>query len=187
MTENKHFEKTDYNVNNLPKGEYENCTFVNCNFYEADLLNITFRECKFDSCDFSLAKLKNTTLSDVSFAGCKLVGVQFDECKEFLLSLDFENCVLKLAVFYKLKLKKTCFKNCNLQETDFTEADLSGAEFDNCDLQRTIFHRTNLEKTDFRTSFHYSIDPEINRIKKARFSKAGIAGLLDKYAIEIEE
>jgi uncharacterized protein YjbI with pentapeptide repeats len=100
--------------------------------------------------------------------------------------LDFENCVLKLAVFYKLKLKKTRFKNCNLQETEFTEADLTSASFDNCDLQRAIFQKTNLEKVDFRTSFNYSIDPEQNRITKARFSRLGVVGLLDKYRIEIE-
>jgi len=33
---------------------------------------------------------------------------------------------------------------------------------------------------------NYSIDPELNKIKKARFSTQGIAGLLDKYDIEIE-
>jgi uncharacterized protein YjbI with pentapeptide repeats len=102
------------------------------------------------------------------------------------LSFDFENCLLKLAVFNKLKLKKTRFKNCNLQETDFTETDLNGSVFDNCDFQRAIFHKTNLEKADFRSSFNYSIDPELNRIRKARFSRVGIAGLLDKYGIDIE-
>jgi hypothetical protein len=43
----------------------------------------------------------------------------------------------------------------------------------------------NLEKTDFRSSFNYSIDPEVNRIKKAKFDRAGLAGLLDKYDLEI--
>jgi uncharacterized protein YjbI with pentapeptide repeats len=129
--------------------------------------------------------MKNTTLNDVRFTECKLVGVQFEECNPFLFSVDFENCVLKLAVFYKIKLKKTRYKNCNLQETDFTEADLTAAEFDNCDLMRAIFHKTNLEKADFSSSVHYSIDPEANRITKARFSRMGIAGLLDKYRIEI--
>ena len=186
MIENKTFERIDYTVDKLPRDEYENCKFINCNLYGTDLLNVTFRECTFDSCDFSLASLKNTALNDIHFIGCKLVGVQFDECNPFLLSVDFESCVLKLAVFYKIKLKKTTFKNCNLQETDFTESDMTGAIFDNCDLQRTIFHKTNLEKADFRSSFHYSIDPEQNRIKKARFSKMGIVGLLDKYCIEVE-
>lgn len=186
VTENQLFERIDYTANSLPKGEYEICTFLNCVFYNTDLSHITFRECKFDSCDFSLAKLKNTALNDIRFVDCKLLGVQFEECNPFLLSLDFENCLLKLAVFNKIKLKKTHFKNCNLQETDFTETDLTASTFDNCDLQRAIFHKTILEKADFRTSFHYSIDPELNRIKKARFSRLGVVGLLDKYGIEIE-
>lgn len=186
MIEEKLFERNDFSIDKLPVNEYENCRFMNCNFYSSNLMNVTFRECTFDSCDFSLAKLGNTTLNDVKFVGCKLVGVQFEECNPFLFSVDFENCVLKLAVFYKIKLKKTHFKNCNLQETDFSETDLTSSIFDNCDLQRAIFHKTILEKVDFRTSFNYSIDPEANRIKKARFSRTGIAGLLDKYGIEIE-
>ena len=186
MIEDKLFERVDYTVENLTRGEYEHCRFVNCNFYSGDISHITFRECIFDSCDFSLAKMKNTALNDIHFVGCKLLGVQFEECNQFLLSLDFQNCVLKLAVFYKLKLKKTRFINCNLQETDFTETDLTSALFDNCDMQRAIFHKTILEKADFRTSFLYSIDPEQNRITKAHFSRMGVTGLLDKYKIEIE-
>lgn len=186
MTEDKLFEKIDFTTSKLNVDEYENCKFINCNFHQTDLLNVTFRECTFENCDFSLAKLKNTALNDIRFLSCKLLGVQFDEINPFLFSVYFENCLLKLAVFYKLKLKKTLFRNCNLQETDFTEADLTEALFDNCDLMRAIFHKTNLEKADFRTSFLYSIDPEQNKIKKARFSKSGIAGLLDKYNIVID-
>ena len=186
MIENKLIERLDYTEEKLPCEVYENCRFVNCNFYSSSLLNVSFRECQFESCDFSLASLKNTTLNDAQFSGCKLVGVQFEECNPFLFSVGFENCVLKLAVFYKIKLKKTRFKNCNLQETDFTEAEMTEAVFDNCDLQRAIFQRTNLEKADFRTSYLYSIDPDQNKIKKARFSRMGIGGLLDKYGIMIE-
>jgi len=186
LNENKLFERIDYTTDCLEKEEYENCRFLNCNFYNGDLSHITFRECRFEGCDFSLTKLKNTALSNIHFIDCKLLGVQFDDCNPFLLFVDFENCLLKLAVFHKLKLKKTRFKNCNLQEVDFTEADLSSSSLDDCDLQRAIFHKTNLEKADLRSSFHYSIDPENNRIKKAKFSRTGVVGLLDKYGIEIE-
>jgi len=51
----------------------------------------------------------------------------------------------------------------------------------------TIFKNTNLESVDFRTSFNYSIDPDLNRIKKANFLLSSIAGLLDKFDIEIEK
>ena len=54
---------------------------------------------------------------------------------------------------------------------------MAGATFDN----------SNLEKVDFTTAFNFSIDPEINRIKKAKFSLAGVLGLLNKYDIIIEK
>jgi uncharacterized protein YjbI with pentapeptide repeats len=66
------------------------------------------------------------------------------------------------------------------------EADLNSTVFDNCDLLGAVFQNTILEKADFRTAYNYSIDPDINRVKKAKFSASGIAGLLDKYDIEIE-
>jgi fluoroquinolone resistance protein len=87
----------------------------------------------------------------------------------------------------KTKLKKTVFKNSQLLETDFAETDLTTVVFDNCNLIQAIFDRTILEKADFRTSYNYSIDPELNRVKKAKFSISGISGLLDKYNIDIEK
>lgn len=55
-----------------------------------------------------------------------------------------------------------------------------------CAFERATFENTIIEKTDFLSSFNYSIDPETNRIKKAKFSLAGVTGLLDKYDIEID-
>ena len=184
--ENKVFEKMDFTINRLARGEYNNCVFKNCNFYNSDLSNLVFRQCSFDGCDLSLSAFRYTTLNDIKFINCKLLGVQFSECNDFLLSLGFENCILNMAVFFKLKLKKTSFKSCSLHEADFTETDLTNSMFEDCDLQRTIFYNTNLEKADFRTSYNYSFDPERNRIKKARFSRLGVIGLLEKYQIEIE-
>ena len=114
-----------------------------------------------------------------------MLGLRFDDCNPFGLSFNFENCILNHASFYKLKIKKTTFKNTQLQEVDLTECDLTSSIFENCDLTRTIFNNTNIEKADFQTSHNYSIDPEINRIKKAQFSIMGISGLLDKYDIKI--
>jgi len=84
-----------------------------------------------------------------------------------------------------MKIKKTIFRDTKLEEVDFTECDLPGSVFENCDLARATFDHTILEKADFTTSFNYSLDPEINRIKKARFSLPDVIGLLHKYDIEI--
>ena len=68
-----------------------------------------------------------------------------------------------------------------------TAADLSGAVFADCDLNGAIFDRTVLEKADFSTARNYSIDPETNRIRRARFSISGLPGLLGRYDIDISE
>jgi len=186
IIENKVFEKDNFSETGLAKAEYENCKFRSCDFSNSDLSNITFIDCEFDHCNLSMTKIKNSAFKTVKFINCKLLGLNFNECNNFLLSLYFENCLLNLASFYKLKLKGTKFKNSNLQEIDFTEADLTNSDFDNCDLERAIFDRTILEKADFRTSYHFSIDPTINRIKKAKFSRNGLPGLLYKYNLIIE-
>ena len=113
-------------------------------------------------------------------------GLRFDTCNDFGLSFSFENCLLNHSTFYKTKIKKTLFKNSQLNEADFSECDLTGSLFDNCDLTRAIFVNSILEKADFRTSYNFSIDPGINRIKKAKFSLTTVSGLLDKYDIEID-
>lgn len=73
-----------------------------------------------------------------------------------------------------------------MKEVDFTETDLSMAVFKNCNLANAIFERSILEKADFRSAKNYVFDPALNKMKKAKFSYAGIAGLLTKYNIDIE-
>ena len=114
-----------------------------------------------------------------------MLGLQFFTCNHFLFSVSFEDCNLNLTSFYKLNLKRAKFTRCSVQEVDFTEVDLSGAMFDECNLFRATFDHTNIEKADFRTSVQYAMDPEINKIKKAKFSRDGAVGLLAKYDIEI--
>ena len=150
------------------------------------LSNNQFIECLFVECNFSLSRIKNTGLKGVHFEKCKLVGLNFSEVDPFLLNLKFTDCHLNLASFYKLKLKNITFKNCTLNEIDFVQTDLSDAIFDNCDFKLAVFDNTNLEKTDFSSSYNYSIDPEKNNIKKAKFSKDGLSGLLEKHELIIE-
>jgi len=186
MIENQSIGNKDFSNDFSGESEFENCTFTNCSLANADLTNIAFRECVFYDCDFSVAKLTNTILADVRFENCKMLGLNFPDCRDLLFSVDFEDCALNLSSFYKVKLKKTRFRTCQLNEVDFAEADLSSAIFENCDLAKAIFDGTSLEKADLRTAYNYSIDPDNNKIKKARFSRDGIAGLLAKYDIEVE-
>jgi fluoroquinolone resistance protein len=190
----KTFDKIDFTQTPLAKGEYEYCTFLNCDLSDADLSELKFLECEFSGCNLSLAKIAQTALNDIKFKNCKMLGMSFGECKQFGFAVNFDSCILNHSSFanlespmnQRIRLRQTVFKNSQLYEVDFTECDLGCSVFDKCDLTRTIFERTILERADFRTAFNYSIDPELNRIKKAKFSQSGIAGLLDKYDLEIE-
>jgi uncharacterized protein YjbI with pentapeptide repeats len=103
-----------------------------------------------------------------------------------LFSVEFKDCVLDYAKFYTLKLKGTTFSNCSLIAVDFMNSDLTEVVFDNCDLHKSVFVDAVANKADFTTSYNFSIDPEKNKLKKARFSEAGLKGLLDKYDIIVK-
>jgi fluoroquinolone resistance protein len=184
--EDQNFKGENYSIKSLPQGEYNNCAFINCTFLNADLSEILFIECTFDNCDLSNAKLKNTSFQSVNFTNSKLLGLHFDDCKDFLLSFNFENCLLNYASFYKLRLHNTQFIHCKLEDVSFEKTDLTNAVFQHCDLNKALFDNTNLERADLKTAINFSINPEINPLKKARFSTQNIAGLLDKYKIIIE-
>ena len=180
------FSKADIASGPLLAGEYDNCTFVQCDFSRADFSGFRFSDCEFQDCNLSNVKLLKTALQNVRFRGCKLTGVPFHTCSDLLFTVSFENCLLHLATFYKLTLKKTLFKGCTLHETDFTQATLNGSSFAECDLLNATFDQTNLEQCDFRTAYNYRINPELNRLRKARFTAQGLGGLLQHLGILID-
>jgi uncharacterized protein YjbI with pentapeptide repeats len=184
--EEQGFKGVSYAGQKLPATEYDHCTFVNCDFSGTDLSNSDFVDCRFADCNFAMAKLTSSGLKTVFFENCKLIGINFDVCSDFLFAVGFKNCVLDYSSFAGRKMKKTTLTDCSLKEVDFSDADLSEISFLNCDLLQTLFSGCNLEKADFRTALNYSFDPDKNKIRKARFSYPGIIGLLSKYPIEIE-
>ena len=182
----KVFEKVAYSKTGLSGEEFEDCTFINCDFSDSDLSRSRLTDCTLIDCNLSMAKVSHAGMSNVTFLNCKVSGVDFSTCLPLLFAVSFEKCILDYAVFTKNKLKKTKFKECTIRDADFTEADLTGACFDACDLSNTVFSRTNLSQADFRTSRNYTINLEKNTVRKTKFSYSGIAGLLSQYDIVVE-
>ena len=83
-------------------------------------------------------------------------------------------------------MSKTRFKDTSLKGVDFGGADLKQSKFLEADLEEAIFYNTNIQEVDFTTAYNYSIDLSQNQIKKARFSKDGLAGLLNQFDIIID-
>lgn len=184
--ENEEFVNVNYSGQKVEQTEFDECTFRGCNFSNSDFSDNDFINCRFENCNFAVAKLTGTGLKDVSFTGCKLVGIDFEPCSNFLFAVNFENCVLDYSSFFGKKMKKTRFTGCSLVEVDFATTDLSGAIFDKSDLSMAVFKQTNLENADFRAAENYTFDPAENRMKKAKFSISGLPGLLGRYNLVIE-
>lgn len=186
LIENQKFDKTGQQPIALESGEYRDCTFNNCDFSNADFTDCLFSDSEFAGCNLSLANLTRTGFREVRFINCKLLGLHWEDCNSLIYNLSFDHCTLDFSSFYNLNLRETVFRHSSLKESDFTDADLSRAVFESCDLDRTIFYHTNLEKADFRSARFFNIDPEQNRIRRAKFSASSLPGLLKKFDLEID-
>ncbi|GAA4271754.1 pentapeptide repeat-containing protein [Aquimarina gracilis] len=180
------FENQNFSGKKLLAKEYDNCTFANCDFTEANMSVVTFLECTFDTCNFGATMLKETSFQEVIFKDCKMLGSDFTSCNDFMFSVRFDHCNLEYSSFSGFAMKNTMFTSCSLKEVDFTDTDITGSVFADCNLKNAIFENTIAENVDFRTAKHFIIDPEKNRLKKAKFSTTGLEGLLRKYNLNIE-
>ena len=182
----KNFSNVNYAEKRLENREFIKCSFVNCDFTKSNLSGNDFEDCNFEQCNFSMAIVLNTGFRNAVFSNCKLLGFDFASCNKFLFSFSFSDCILDYATFFGAKLKKTKFINCSLKEVDFSESDLSFAVFSNCEMAGARFLNVNLEKADFRTARNFIIDPQVNKVKYAKFSAQNLEGLLLAYHLDIE-
>ena len=182
----KIFKNTKYSEKETKKREFENCSFISCDLSNGIFTSSKFIDCTFTNCNLSMAKLSQCQLNNVNFKDCKLLGINFSECQDFLFATKFENCILDFCSFERKKMPKTVFSNSSLKSVDFSGCDLTKSLFSNTNLLNAVFNKTILNEVDFLTALNFSINPEINSIKKAKFSINGVAGLLDKYNIIIE-
>ncbi len=180
------YSQTDFTIEKLPKGDYEGCTFTQCNFSNADVSNSMFIDCEFVECDFSSANLAHSTFKESNFINCKMIGLHFSKMSGMFFSARFELCNLSFSSFVGRNLQGIQLIACSLKEVDFSDSDLKKVTLDRCDLHSAIFENTHLEGANFTSSFNFSIDPEKNMLKKAKFSKENVSGLLTKYNLIIE-
>lgn len=181
--EEQHFQYEGSGIHQLQAGTYEGCHFVNGNFTGQDFTDRKFLDCVFDHCILDRVDITNVSFNAVQFLHCKMMGITFNKANEHLFIVDFNHCILNYSSFRERRMPNFIFHHCEMQEVDFEYTNLTGAVFDHCMLQRSRFEHTILNRADFRTATHYTIDPEKNKMKNAKFSLEGVAGLLEKYKI----
>lgn len=175
----------DFSKKSLEGYTFTSCSFHSCNFSEAILRNAKFCGCIFLNCNLSLPKLEGCRFQDAQFVECKIVGAEFFKCEKTFFSTSFKKCLLQYCNFSDLNMKNVSFKESLLKENHFINTILNGADFTDVDLAGTIFHNCDLCKADFSSAMQYDIDPQTNKIKKAKFSLPEVVGLLRGFNITI--
>lgn len=166
--------------------EFEQYHFLNFDLSQANLSGRLFSECRFENCNLAGTSLANTSLQNVAFDGCKLLGLQFEVCRDMLFGVHFDRCQLDYASFSGKAMPNTRFVDCSLREANFTNTHLTGAVFQNCELDRAVFLQTQLTGADFRTARNVVLDPERNELNGARFALHSLSGLLTRHQLVIE-
>jgi uncharacterized protein YjbI with pentapeptide repeats len=166
--------------------EFERCTFKQCDFSQCNFIAVVFIDCVFTDCNFNGAKINHVALRTATFYHCQIKEVNFAMCDKLIFEIAFYDCVLDFSKFYTLKIKGTLFQECSLIAVDFMSTDLTEVIFDCCDLYRAEFSKAIAAKTNFKSSWNYTIDPEKTKLKKAIFALEGVKGLLYKHQLVID-
>lgn len=179
------YDKVVLRDDRLTGREFEGCVFRQCDFSGTAFYECSFIDCEFIGCNLSMAQLAGTSLKTVVMRDCKLLGIRFDQCDDFLFAVSFADSTLDYSWFSRKKMPKTVFAHCSLNGVNFENTDLTAAAFDDCNLEEVVFDQTNLTSANLRTSYNIRLDPERNTIKKAHFAAQSLPGLLEKYDIRI--
>jgi uncharacterized protein YjbI with pentapeptide repeats len=166
--------------------DHEAICFRDCDFRGADFGTRRFVDCVFEDTNLTEVRWRGATLNGVAFKGAKLLGADLAQLRTAFLSLSFEDTRMDYANLGGLGLAKTRFVGCSLVDVGFVNADLSGAVFVRCDLSGAVFRGTNLSGADLRGAEGFVIDPEANKIQKAKVSVHGLAGFLTRYKLEVD-
>lgn len=183
--EGQSFKSEDFSKKLLDNYSFTDCSFQSCNFTECLLRNAWFCSCTFVGCNLSLVKLDGCRMQGAHFKDCKIVGAEFFKCENNFFSSSFKNSLLHYCNFSDLNMKNTAFNGSKLLENYFTNTCLTGADFSDVDLSGTVFHNCDLSKADFSSATQYVIDPQTNKMKKAKFSLPEAVGLLFGFDITI--
>jgi uncharacterized protein YjbI with pentapeptide repeats len=175
----------DFSQKSLEGHVFTSCSFNRCDFSESIFYHTKFCSCTFINCKLSNPKLDGCRFQDVVFIECKIVGADFFKCEKTFFSTSFKNCFLHYCNFSDLNMKHASFNQSQLRENHFTNTLLNSADFTGANLAGSIFHNCDLSKADFSSAINYDINPQTNKIKKAKFTLPEAARLLQSFDIII--
>ena len=184
--DDERFEGVRFNAATPVPDRCEGCTFIDCDFTEANLGRRRFTDCSFVGCDFSNAKVIGTGFQGVTFDRCKALGVLWEACERLLFAVRMTDCALDLGSWNGCDLSRSGFVGGSLRECDFTGALCEGTEFEGVNLSGARFEETRLKGARFSGVTGLELDPTLNRVMGMRVDRDALPGLLMRWGLEIE-
>ncbi len=166
--------------------DFYDVLFDGCNFQKAAFLECKFEKCRFVNCDLSLAKFQDASFPDTEFDGCKMLGIDWTQTAKSFFTVGFARCILNDSRFVGANLRRVKMVDCLAKRADFEAADLSDADCEMTDFEGANFLKTELTRADFRQAKNYSIDPSVNKLKKAKFTLPEALSLLAYLDITVD-
>lgn len=172
--------------------EFRQCAFAGCTFRETVFRGCKFHSCVFSQCDLSLVRVRDCAFTNARFEDSKVVGINWAEAdwprgKSLLASIDFFDCAISYSTFIGLSLRRINIARCVAKDVDFAEADLTRADCTYTDFSNSRFLNTNLTEADFTGATNYSINANLNVLKKTKFSLPEAMSLLHSLDIVLTE
>src|SRR5437879_4334625 len=104
---------TNETLTDLSGQDFEDSTFKECTLIETNAREAKLIECTFEHSTFSSVAIDGAVLQ-VRFIASKVEGINFFLAKRDLLSVSFENCLVRYSSFAELRLKKLTMTGCTL-------------------------------------------------------------------------
>ena len=181
------YKKINLNGEIIKNAEFEECTFVSCDFSETHFRLCRFIDCRFENCNLSVIKLTDSMVSGCEFISSKMIGIDWTMCDwNSLLSsepLKFKQCILNDSNFYALNQDRIEIRECSAKELDFRLGSFKNADFSLSDFKGTLFGNTHLEYANFTDVTNTNIDLKNNYLKGAIFNRFEALYLLESMGI----
>lgn len=185
--EDQSFVSLDLQGEEIRFKEFIGCVFTRCSFLETTFISCRFVDCEFKECDLGLCCVKDCSFSNTRFQDSHVIGVDWTEAswpkRGFLRTIDFSSCSINHSTFIGLSLRGIHLTRCVARDVDFTEADLTRANCTHTDFSQSRFLHTDLTEADFSDAINYSIAPNLNVLKRTKFSLPEAVSLL--YGLDI--
>ena len=117
-------------------------TFLNMEFPDIFMSNVTMKECRFENVSFKNAVFENVIFDDSVFLNTNVDAANFIDC-------SFSGASIARSSFEFAEMAGSCFTGATIIDSDFSKSELSFASFTGAQLYMSSFKYASIFQTEF--------------------------------------